>query len=193
MKTNQGAISLVGGHTDLLKPQAVAMIRAGALSGEFYVAQASTGEVVGFTLWMPPGQEMFATAEQRALGFNEFMASLSDSAKEYFRTTYLAEFPTFVNSVLGPTGKIDSWWLNMAMVRPEYQRLGIATSLINIVRSKAIAAREPIAFSTTNDANVPVYTSMGFAHLAKKIMPSPWGEWPVHLFGLNAPAAANGA
>lgn len=29
----------------------------------------------------------FVSAEQRALGFNEFMANLSDAAKEYFRTT----------------------------------------------------------------------------------------------------------
>lgn len=58
---DQGAASLVGGDTDLLRSQAVAMIRAGVLSGEFYVAQTSTGDVAGFTLWMPPGQEMFAT------------------------------------------------------------------------------------------------------------------------------------
>lgn len=32
--------------------------------------------------------------------------------------------------------KIDSWWLHMAMVRRDYQRKGICTTLINLVRDK---------------------------------------------------------
>lgn len=67
---------------------------------------------------------------------------------------YLKKFPGFVNECLGPTvglrlllkdslnlnytfqGRRDSWWLHQVMVRPEYQRKGIATSLINLVKQK---------------------------------------------------------
>ncbi|KAF5323291.1 hypothetical protein D9619_013512 [Psilocybe cf. subviscida] len=125
MRTNQATIALVGGDAALLKLQAAATIPAGALAGEFYVAENHDGDIVAYTLWMPPGEEIFSSLyespEQCALGLNNFMESLFEAAKEYFRTTYhdLAEFPAFVNSILGPTGKINSWWLNMAMVHPE--------------------------------------------------------------------------
>jgi hypothetical protein len=37
------------------------MLRAGIHSGEFYTATDKTGEVIGFSLWMPPGEELFST------------------------------------------------------------------------------------------------------------------------------------
>lgn len=69
---------------------------------------------------------------------------------------------------------------------------------------QALDSGQTIAFSTTDDANVsdrrdfrentddqeyrqvPMYTKMGFLHLGQKIVSSPWGEWPVHIFGLSA-------
>lgn len=57
---DQAAIALVGGDTALLKLQAAATIRAGALTGEFCVAENDDGDIVGYTLWMPPGQEIFS-------------------------------------------------------------------------------------------------------------------------------------
>jgi len=185
MKDNQGAISLSGGDKSLMKLQALAIIRAGAFAGEYYTATNSDGELVGYALWMPPGKELFSTEEERKLGFTEFMTRLPEEGKEYFRTTYLAHFPGFVNSILGPTGKLDSWWLHMAMVRSNYQRKGITRALINVIREKAAKSGDTLACSTTNDDNVPVYVALGFTHRGKKIMPSPWGDWPVHLFSLN--------
>lgn len=35
-------------------------------------------------------------------------------------------------------GKVDSWWLHMAMVRRDSQRKGIATTLIDLVREKVL-------------------------------------------------------
>lgn len=58
---DQGAISLSGGDSSLVRLQALAMLRAGALAGEYYIATNPAGEQIGYTLWMPPGQEMFST------------------------------------------------------------------------------------------------------------------------------------
>uniref|UniRef100_A0A8H7Y4C3 N-acetyltransferase domain-containing protein n=1 Tax=Psilocybe cubensis TaxID=181762 RepID=A0A8H7Y4C3_PSICU len=206
MQDNQGAISLSGGDKSLMKLQALAMLRAGILAGEYYTATNKDGKLIGYTLWMPPGREIFSTEEERQLGFNEFMARLPDQGKEYFRTTFLAHFPGFVNSILGPTvgftqdialivnehglsvypqGKLDSWWLHMAMVDRNYQKMGITRALINLVREKASVSGDTLACSTTNDNNVPVYLALGFTHRGRKIMPSPWGDWPVHLFSLD--------
>jgi GNAT superfamily N-acetyltransferase len=185
MKENQGAISLSGGDKSLMKLQALAILRAGALAGEYYTATNPDGELVAYTLWMPPGQELFSSEEQRKLGFTEFMTRLPEEGKEYFRTAYLAHFPGFVNGILGPAGKRDSWWLHMAMVRSDYQKKGITRALINAVRDKASKSGDTLACSTTNNDNVPVYTALGFTRRGEKIMPSPWGDWPVHLFSLN--------
>jgi hypothetical protein len=103
-----GAVSLAGGEIALMTCQALALLRAGALAGEYYEATNEEGEMIGYTMWMPPGQEMFSTSvlgsvlalqemiltmissphseEQRKLGFDEFMTKLSDEAKTYFKT-----------------------------------------------------------------------------------------------------------
>ncbi|KAF8902249.1 hypothetical protein CPB84DRAFT_1824378 [Gymnopilus junonius] len=186
MKDNLGAISLSGGDKALIRLQALATIRAGAFAGEYYVASNPEGELVGYSVWMPPGQELFSTEEQRKLGYEDYVAGFSEEGKEYFRTTYLAHIPGFINGFLGPnTGKKDSWWLHMAMVRPDYQRKGIARALIDFVRIKAEKSGDVIACATTNDDNVPVYVSIGLTHRGRKMMPSPWGDWPLHVFTLN--------
>jgi len=185
MHEDKAALSLSGGDKTLIKVQAAALPRAGALAGEYYAATNGEGEIVGFTMWMPPGQDMFSTEEQRNLGFYDFMARLPEEGKEYFKTTYLAHFPGFVSGILGPTGKVDSWWMHMCMVRSDYQRKGIAKALINLVREKAKKSGETLACGATDDSNVPVYKAIGFSHRGQIVIPSPWGDWPAHLFTLD--------
>ncbi len=88
--------------------QGLALLRVGSLYGEYYEATDDKGNLLGFTMWMPPGQEMFSTLvspaliypsskpagciliiyreEQRRLGFNNFMQMLSSEAEVYFKT-----------------------------------------------------------------------------------------------------------
>ncbi|KAI0929819.1 hypothetical protein AcW1_008661 [Taiwanofungus camphoratus] len=84
---------------------------------------------------------------------------------------------------MGRTGKVDSWWLNMIQVHPDRQRQGIATALIGLVREKAKRKGETLALSTSNPSNVPIYKAIGFDLKGDRIMPSPWGDWP--LFALD--------
>lgn len=72
-------------------------------------------------------------------------------------------------------GKIDSWWLHMAMIRQDHQRKGVLRALVDMVRKKvglqieitdakthqthhklpqAEDAGEYLATCTTNDDNV---------------------------------------
>ena len=48
-----------------MKYQALSILRAGVHSGEYYEATDETGSLIGYTLWMPPGQEMFSTFVSR--------------------------------------------------------------------------------------------------------------------------------
>jgi len=182
MKTNLSAVSLAGGDISPMKFEALAFLRAGVHSGEYYEATDDEGGLIGYTVWMPPKQEMFSTEVQKKLGYYEFLSKLSDDAKNYFNTKYAAEFPEFVASLLGPTGKLDSWWLHMAMVRRDYQRRGVLRTLIGPVQAKAAEAGEFLATCTTNDENIRVYTGLGFEYKGSTMIPSPWGEWPIHVF-----------
>ncbi|TFK42238.1 hypothetical protein BDQ12DRAFT_645786 [Crucibulum laeve] len=185
MKDDNAALSLSGGDLSLVDPMARAILLAGAIDGEYYSATNEEGELVGFTMWMPPGQELFSTEEQRNLAAKIFMAQLSDGGKEYYKTTYTAEFPSFVATKLGSTAKVDSWWLHMAMVRRDYQRKGVARALISPILTKAREKGETLALCTTSDRNVPIYVALGFTLKGSKIMPSPWGEWPLYVFALD--------
>ncbi|KZT04282.1 uncharacterized protein LAESUDRAFT_658088 [Laetiporus sulphureus 93-53] len=185
MKSDPAIESLCGGDVSLAGPMARAMLNAGVLAGEYYAALDENGELAGFTLWMPPGQEMFSTQEQRDLGLTDFMARLPPEGKEYYKDTYLAEFPGFVSSCIGPTGKVDSWWLHMAMVRQERQQQGIARSLIGLVRDKAKEKGETLACSTTTLTNASAVIALGFDLKGERNMPSPWGDWPLYVFALD--------
>lgn len=91
-----------------MKYEALAILRAGVHSGEYYEATNDKGELVGYTMWMPPGNEIFSTSvsifyvlvvfgiglslnyeiseEQKNLGYYEFMSRLSDEAQGYFNS-----------------------------------------------------------------------------------------------------------
>ncbi|KAK2460077.1 hypothetical protein APHAL10511_007911 [Amanita phalloides] len=188
MKDSAAVLSLSGGDPSLIPDMARSVLKAGIFAaGEFYIAANEREEIVGFTMWMPPGQEMFSTLEQRALGLNDFMSKLPELGREVYKAIYITRLPTFVNGLLGPTGKIDSWWLYMAMVRKDYQRKHIATTLINMVREKAAVGGVTMALSTTTHANVPFYKSRGFDLRGSTVIQSPWGEWPLHVFALEVP------
>lgn len=188
MRDDGACNSLVGGDLSLLVPMARAMIKAAVLAaGEFYPALDQSGTLVGYALWMPPGEELFATPEQRDQGLNDFMASLPEAVKQYYKNTYLKEFPEFVNECMGsPKGKTDAWWLNNFCVHPERQRQGIGRRLLEIVRQKAKAKGQVVALSATRDVNAPVYKAYGFEQKGVKKMLSPWGDWPLYVFVLDA-------
>ena len=55
------AISLSGADPALMEPMVRCALRACVDSGEFYTATDKVGEVIGYSLWMPPGQDLFST------------------------------------------------------------------------------------------------------------------------------------
>lgn len=59
--TDNCIISLTAGNPTLVAPMARSIIRAGALAGEVYLATDQKDGVVGFSVWMSPGKDMFTT------------------------------------------------------------------------------------------------------------------------------------
>ncbi|EFI28762.1 hypothetical protein CC1G_13788 [Coprinopsis cinerea okayama7 len=185
MKEDRSVLSLLGGDLSLVSYMIGAMLRAGALEGEYYVATDEAGKLVGYTMWMPPGKQLFESEAQRNLGLHEFQNKLSDETKEYWQNTYMARYPGFVQEHLGPTAKADLWWLHQAFVRRDSQRQGVLRALFNVVLEKAKATGSTVGTTTTDDVNIAVYTSLGFKHIASTMIPSSVGEWPIHLFEMR--------
>ncbi|TFY67072.1 hypothetical protein EVJ58_g1854 [Rhodofomes roseus] len=175
-----------------------AMIRAATLDGEIYTAAEQSDRILGYAVWMPPGQDLLSTPEQRKLGWDDFFEHVSQRGKDWFTKTYATEVSAFMAGIFGPTvghsfsmnvrssssrkGKVDSWYLNIIMVHPDYHRRGIATKLVDVVRSKAAANGDTMALSTSSTRNVPIYKALHFDLVGEKMIPSPWGDWPLYVF-----------
>ncbi|TFK18154.1 hypothetical protein FA15DRAFT_273443 [Coprinopsis marcescibilis] len=185
MKTDISVLSLVGNELELIPVMIEAMLRAGALEGEYYTATNEEGVLVGYAMWMPPGRDLFGTETQRSLGLYDFMSRLPEATKEYYRDTYMAQFPNFVSDNLGPTGKTDAWWLHQAMVRRDYHRQGICKAFVGAILGKTKGKKVTLGTTTTADENIAVYTGLGFKQKATMAMPSLLGDWPIHLFELR--------
>ncbi|EMD31941.1 hypothetical protein CERSUDRAFT_119274 [Gelatoporia subvermispora B] len=185
MKDDPSALSLSGGDPELIDPMVRAMVQAGRIAGEYYTATDVSGELLGYALWMPPGQQMFSTSEQREAGLNDFMGRISQKGRDYFHNEYLVIFREFAAKCLGSTKIIDTWYLHILMVRADKRKQGIARALVNLVVKQATQNGEVLALTATKADNVPVYKALGFELKGERIMPSPWQEYPVYIFHMD--------
>ncbi|KAI0043616.1 hypothetical protein FA95DRAFT_1563154 [Auriscalpium vulgare] len=93
------------------------------LIGDMYAATDDKGELV---LFLPPGQNIFITEEQRQMGFYEFMGQLSDEGA----TTLGKDIPAFIDESVGiKETELKTYWCSFAMVRKDYQGKGIAKTM----------------------------------------------------------------
>jgi len=183
-------IALTAGKLELMELMARAMIRPVALvAGEMYTATDENGVLVGFTLWLPPGENLFTTEEQRQMGLYTFMEALPEEGKTYYSTVLGQDFPKVIDEYTGiPSAQTACYWCSFAMVRADYQGKGIAKALFQLVFSRAKEIGATIGLGTTNLRNVEIYTKIGLTLRGHRHMPSPWGEWPTWIFSKDMTA-----
>ncbi|KAH9916234.1 hypothetical protein B0H21DRAFT_895860 [Amylocystis lapponica] len=177
-------ISFTGGNLSLLPDVARAMLTPVALvSGEMYTATDENGVLVGFTLWLPPGQEGLTSEEERQMGFYTLLSRLSDEGKDYFSSVIGKEFPAFIDESTGiPQTHLNAWWCSAAMVSADYQGKGLAKAMFELVSEKVKKTGALMALSTTNVRNVEIYKRLGFELKGHRVMKSPWTDWPLWVF-----------
>ncbi|KAF9476013.1 hypothetical protein BDN70DRAFT_923586 [Pholiota conissans] len=127
MQNDRGAISISGGDRSLVRLQALTMLRACSLRGEYYTATNTDQELVGFAAWTPPGQDMFNSKEQRSIAFNDFMLRVSEEGKIYF-ATYLPRLSNFASDILGPNVKCFD---DRIFTGPELEKANYTLSMEN--------------------------------------------------------------
>ncbi|KAI0739366.1 hypothetical protein C8Q80DRAFT_1111112, partial [Daedaleopsis nitida] len=190
------AIALTGNDLSMIPDLARALIRALLLTpgvSQMWTARDETGVLAGYTMFALPGQLMLSTDEQmKNARFMEFLERLSPEAQSYFNNTMGKEFPKVNNEAFGiESSERTTYWCNFAMVRAEHQGKGIAKALFKLAFEQADKLGAPVALSTTNIRNVPIYEKIGFRHLEERVMQSPWIEW--HLWFFIKDAATSGS
>ncbi|KAI0373259.1 hypothetical protein BV20DRAFT_1104072 [Pilatotrama ljubarskyi] len=175
--------ALCGANMSIHHHLARGMIREGTKWGEFWIAQEDD-KLVGFMTWTPPGVEPALPKEQHAKLNSPFTEALSEEGKAYTRHAMGEVSPHFVAQCIGPKGKHDHWWLRTAMVRRGYQGRGIrvpgiARNLFEPRRCTRDSYRpSSLALITGGD----IYKALGFELRGFRMVPSPWGEWPMYVF-----------
>ncbi|KAJ6519391.1 hypothetical protein C8R45DRAFT_1204575 [Mycena sanguinolenta] len=193
--------TIIDGNFSLLDGFFRASIRAGALGGDIHVATegADSNMIRGMALWWGPGVEPFSTSvftsrhsqplkpgssDDQRRELYSFVSRLSVEAQEWHRTTYRPEFANLTEKLLGPQGKLDSWYLNLLAVDPNHRRQGVARALIDAVRTKATSSE--LVLAATNELSVDIYRRLGFSVRGSMIMSGPQGEFPVFVLSRSS-------
>ncbi|OJT11899.1 hypothetical protein TRAPUB_11545 [Trametes pubescens] len=178
----------VSGRQDLAPLMARAVIRPLALvSGELYTAKDAQGELVGFTLWAPPGRSAFDTPEQLEMGFNEFLGHVDEEGRAFQMQVNGEVVPKFLEESLGiENAELDCYLCWFAMVREDYQRKGVCRALFDLTYEKAKATGATLALLTGTESNVAVYEKLGFKERGRQKFESPWAEWTFYCMARDA-------
>ncbi|CDO78135.1 hypothetical protein BN946_scf184508.g1 [Trametes cinnabarina] len=157
--------------TGVLKPLSL-------VSGELYTAKNEKGELVGFSGWTPPGRDVFDTPDQLEMGFSEFLSQLDEEARKFQRKMLGENIPKFVDGSLGiEKAEIKTYWCWFAYVREDYQNMGIATAIFDIVYEKAKSTGALMGLLTGGAVNVAKYEHLGFKNHGEQHFVSWWAEW----------------
>lgn len=143
-----------GRRARALRPFFAAAVRDAIRCGEVFGAQ-DADTVVGTAVWLPPDSFPWTTMRKLRIACPMLRVWAA----------YPRRFPTFVRlgvavEQLHPYG--PHWSLEALGVRPEYQRSGLGTRLIEPVLERIDAEGLDCYLETSDPANVEYYRRFGF-------------------------------
>ncbi|KAJ7573305.1 hypothetical protein C8J56DRAFT_1066438 [Mycena floridula] len=156
-----------------------ALMRAAALEGVFYVVASEDGTIRSVGICYAPGTHMMGSEAQRALGWNDFMASINDDARTWWSTTFQEHLKEF-GDLLG--GKTQEYWrISNLATDPQYQRKGYATLLVNTICARVRSEKRMIALATQHESNKQWYEGFGFITLGQSSLSGRHGDWTDYM------------
>ncbi|KAH8989977.1 hypothetical protein EDB92DRAFT_2000527 [Lactarius akahatsu] len=179
-----------GGDTALAGALWRSMINAGVHSGVLYVASAVTvpepeirpEAIHAIGLWFPPGQQLYSTPEQRALGFTDLIARIAPEYRTWLLNDFSAKTRELKTRIFGPTMERDTWYANCIATDPAYQGRGLASAIIERVLADAAATHSVVALGTQNEKNAAFYQNLGFVERGRLDANTPWGTFTGNVF-----------
>jgi len=172
---------MLGDDLSLSTEYCNALLRAAILEGEVYILTIEKGgkrEIATWAVFYPPGCALFGTEAQRKLGFNEFFKKLKPEVQDWYTNTYPKYIAEFADKVFTKEEQKLFWWCYTLATRPDLQRKGFGTALINVGYQKAEKTKELGTFLGlgTLTKNVNTYISMGFKEVGKMECQLPRGH-----------------
>lgn len=178
-----------GGDAALADALWRSMINAGVHSGVLYVASTTVPEseirpeeIHAIGLWFPPGQLLYSTPEQRALGFTDLLARLAPEYRTWFLNDFSATTRELKTRIFGPMMERDTWYANCIATDPAYQGRGLASAIIYRVLADAAATHSVVALGTQNEKNAAFYRNLGFSERGRLDASTPWGAFTGNIF-----------
>ncbi|TFK51043.1 hypothetical protein OE88DRAFT_1735760 [Heliocybe sulcata] len=171
---------MLGGRWDLHKELVRAMTRGVLLGGNVYVVRdRGSRRIVSVGFWLEPGQSIFGSEEQRALGFNTFFRKLSPDAQYWWNNTYPDTMRELRETVWTGDEMKRRWWCSHLATHPEQQGRGFATAIVDYAYDDSVAMGQFLGLATQQELNVRKYEAMGFRERGRTLMPAPTGDFPV--------------
>ncbi|GJE97652.1 GNAT family N-acetyltransferase [Phanerochaete sordida] len=159
-----GTVGQVGcaGDKALFRKFQRALAAGTAHSGHLYAAfDDRTGAVVGSIAFFQPGKTIIGDDEQRAQGFNAFVATLPQELLPWW-TELAPRVLAELDKLVGEGGKERSWSAHSFAVREDYRGRGVGKALLGTGEALAKADKMPVIFETEHLHNVHMYKHLGY-------------------------------
>ncbi|KAF5340220.1 hypothetical protein D9611_007958 [Ephemerocybe angulata] len=162
-----------------------ACVGAASIGGTIHVAvlpheEGKEEEIVGAAVWFAPGQVLNSTAEQRAVGWDQFMQAGSEGLRKWWNDYFI---PLLIKHTADPTiyggpsiYPTQTWDLHLFATLPTYQRRGVARALIAHAEALARESGAMLVLETATELDVMIYERMGFEVRRRVEVQSPVGE-----------------
>ncbi|KAF8198633.1 hypothetical protein BJ912DRAFT_31558 [Pholiota molesta] len=174
---------LLGGDLSLAPAEFDAQIRATLIGGAVHTLMLGPAaeDIVGVALWYPPGKSLFATAEARAAGWDQFLASIPESTRTWWTEYFGPAMGKMSEDSLGAGYSLNAWHLHIFGVLPGHQGKGYGRALFEFAERQAKATHSNLVVETTTEVDVKIYTRLGF-HICGGIdLKSDYGNPHVYL------------
>ncbi|KAF5318820.1 hypothetical protein D9619_010803 [Psilocybe cf. subviscida] len=161
---------LLGGDVSL-QPQEIRANVCAALIGPGQVHILEIGnevsDIVGVAIWYPPGARAFASEEERAAGWDQFLAEIPLSLRSWWLDYFVPTISGLSGKALGPTYLLNSWHLHLFGVLKAHQGKKYGRILFEFAQRQAKTTKSPIVVETTTEVDVSLH------HFSRNLQ-APW-------------------
>ncbi|KAJ6541353.1 hypothetical protein B0H19DRAFT_1173005 [Mycena capillaripes] len=154
--------SMSGGNAELAREATQAIYRAGLLEGCVLLAVDSVStDVLGVALGFGPGNGLYMTEAQRALGFDAVTAKYTEEMKEWW-AEFIQESRKLKEDTVGSDSILQAWYADNIATDPAQQGRGVGTALVKALCEKAKDDGVPLFLNAMTASNVAWYKKLGF-------------------------------
>ncbi|KZT55116.1 hypothetical protein CALCODRAFT_499063 [Calocera cornea HHB12733] len=137
-------------------------VRGAAVDGEIWVAELD-GQVVGTSIWFPPGKDFMGSEEQRqAVKLEEYLGMLKPEVAEWFMGSLIPTVGGWcAESLGGEKAREQAQHLQILGVAPSYQRRGLGRALLEAGAKRGLENGKRVVWETYTAGNLAWYKSIG--------------------------------